>query len=147
MFGCFKRRSRREIFRFFDGTRERSVDPIKILRAISSDPEFLPEKHFELAQEGDGEAQGITIAAARRIFGLDEFTDTNGKITGTTDGEALGILSDFAEYVSTLKKSTNGPRTLPSATESAPSAASTTNAPSGSGSISSAPRPVAPLVS
>lgn len=147
LFGWLRRRPKREIFRFFDGTHERSADPIKVLRSIAADHEFNPESHFDLAQAGDLEAQAVTIAAARRIFALAEFSDVDGRAAGTTDGEALGILSDFAEYVATLKKSTNGPPTLLSATESAPSAASTTNAPSGSGSTLDEPRPAAPLAS
>lgn len=134
----------RDIFRYWDGTRERGADPIKILRALIGDEKFNAEVHPDLALAGDIEAMAVTMDATRKVFGLSEYSDADGRDSGLTDGETLELLNRFGEYMESLKKSTSGPLTLPAATAPSVSEASTTKPASDSGSTWEEPKPAEP---
>lgn len=119
-----KRRERgREIFRFWDGARERGADPISVMRAIALDEVFVPEVHLDpLLLEGipnrdAAEASQIAVEAARRIFGVQAWSDDQ---PGLTEQETLQLWLNFAEYLDGLKKNSSPNQTGPEVTETAP---------------------------
>ena len=121
------REQSRAIFRFWDGKRTRSVDPMKVWCLLLDDPAYLMDKHNVLIDAGDLEAQGIAIAAVRRAFGVTAYEQGKGGLTHT---ETLSLLLAFFLYLEELKKSTDPTPISPPPTASASSAVqSITNAP------------------
>jgi hypothetical protein len=146
-----KRRDRgREIFRFFDGERERGADPIRVMRLIALDEEFVPERHLDPLLEGslpdrDNEENiRISLAAARRIFGVKEWREDQ---PGLTEQETLQLWMTFATYLDALKKNGNPTPTSPVASDSPPYQEEDTSAMSDSTSTSTVSRQDEPVVS
>lgn len=140
----------RAIFRFHDGEKERSVDPLAIFRALRSLPDFDWETDAKGVERGDDDSIVRTLAAIRQTFGVKPF-DAD-KLTGLTDGETLNLLSEFVWYLESLKKNGSGPQTSPEPTDSMPplgstESDSTTKPASGSGSTSNEPNSAAPEAS
>jgi broad specificity phosphatase PhoE len=144
MFG-WKKKPNRNIYRFWDGTRERGIDPVRALREMYADKEFVPEKHYDAAVEGDLEATAVTLRMVHRVFGLQPYRETDSSEVGLTDQESLEVLFGLAEYLETLKKNGNGQQTLPDVTEPPPLGASTTRGKLDSGSTSTEPKHAEPL--
>lgn len=107
----WRRKSKREIFEFRDGAGMlRRVDPLVVYNGLFTDEELRPEDHFAMLEpdapeELQRKAQPVVARAARRLFGLASFSDDQE--TGVTDGEAIGTLISFVEWMSGQKKSTN----------------------------------------
>lgn len=118
----FRRKPQSKVFRYFDGIRERGIDPIVVMRNLSSHPVFNFQVHPELSNlapaEGAtpaevkqtmqiaAEATKVCVEAAREVFGLkpyDSVTDS-----GLTEGQALEVLDAFCEWFESLKKATAG---------------------------------------
>lgn len=108
------RQGRRDIFRFWDGERDRGADPLSIYRAMLAHPEFVASKHYDLAIKGDLPAIDITVRAVRELFGVRAWTDSHA---GLTEGECLTLLRNFFAYLNALKKNGSPPPTLPGSTE------------------------------
>ena len=124
--GLCRRRDRREIFAYHDGVRRRYADPIVVWRAIESDPEFDPTRHFGEMDRGDGEAFQVATRMVRRVFDLPAFDTATGR--GLTEFQVTKLLWDFIAYTEAVKKNIGPPPTAPSPTEPA---ASPTTAPEG----------------
>ena len=58
-------RSNRGLFRFHDGARLRSVDPIEVLIALEVHPQFRFDLHPLRAANGESEAFGVIADAVR----------------------------------------------------------------------------------
>ena len=118
----FQRRRQREareanIFRFWDGTRERGIDPIRVLREFACHPTFKIEEHSQATLDGDYEATRILLDAVRGTFGLEPWhEDANGTQHGLTDTEVLELYYRLSEWFADLKKNGSGPQTLPLST-------------------------------
>jgi hypothetical protein len=127
----------RGLFRFSDGVRVRSIDPIEALMGFEKQPQFLHDKHPRKAQDGDLESLKIVAEAVRLAFGIPEFTEV-GK-PGLTVRECFELYCVFSRYLSSLKKSTNSTPTSQqdSAQTSNRSDVSTTSDMSASGSTES----------
>ena len=126
-------RRRRLIFRFNDGTRVRSIDPIEAAMALHDHTRYLPQ-HLAGATEGDREAQQIAAAAACDVFGVRPLSEDGG--SGLTVSERIELLMAFDLYLLALKKNTAPPPTRRSSTASTPqpSPEPTTSSTSASGS-------------
>lgn len=96
-------RRRRNIFRFNDGRRVRSVDPIVASIALHEHETFLP-RHLGEAVDGDPEAMKIVAGAACEVFGVTPLA-ASGK-SGLTVAELLELMLAFDGYMWSLKKST-----------------------------------------
>lgn len=110
------RQPARGIFRFWDGQRDRSEDPLEILRAVNNDSEFNPEVDPELmnAADGDEEAMLRALRCVRRAFKVKEFSQG-----GLLESETLDLLAQLYEFLASLKKSTSDfPTSSPLTTES-----------------------------
>lgn len=128
---------RRKIFRFNDGRRVRSIDPIEAAIGLSEHKTYLPE-HLEDARFGDVEALGQVATAACDVFGVQPLS-VNGK-TGLTVAERLELMLAFDLYLLALKKNTARSLTPASSTESTSTDSSepTTSDTSDSGATESA---------
>lgn len=144
------REREQEIFRFWDGSRERGVDPLVVLRDLNAHPQFKPEFHPSLILNGDPasgavkEATEITLDAVNFAFGVEPWREADGAAKGLTVTKRLELLLTFSEYLDALKKNISGTPTSPAAMESPVLDASTTNAESDCGSISIEPKPAEP---
>lgn len=104
--------SRRNLFRYFDGTRERVGDPLEICRKMlyESGVEFDADLALSTSKLADAEmrilAMGRLSGAIRDAFGIAPIgLDDNGQVTGMTDTELFDhVLAPFIEYVDGLKK-------------------------------------------
>ena len=150
MFNWIRRRRhkrRRELFKYFDGKRQRSIDPMRAYRALMGDPEFDWETHpvemdnldseDEFARKMASDASDATLKAIRDVFDVREWDDRTE--TGLTEADTVAILIDFVAYLDAVKKNISGSLTSPQPTESQQSAAPTTKHNSDSTSTFPAP--------
>lgn len=135
-------RKERGIFRFWDGRRWRTADPIPTWRALADDPEFLAETHLTLVDGGDLESVGIVGRAVRRAFGVPEFNQG-----GLTERQCVDLLESYYSFIDSLKKKQDTLSTSPSPTVPPSSAESTTPPAADCFSTSSEPKPDSPLAS
>jgi hypothetical protein len=94
-------RRRRNIFRFNDGRRVRSADPIAVAIALHEHKEYLPH-HLGEATDGNPEAMMIVARAACDVLGVHPLA-ANGK-SGLTAAELLELMQAFDGYLFALKK-------------------------------------------
>lgn len=124
MFNWLKRRihnRNRAIFSFWDGSKNRAVDPLSAWRALRSHKEFDPERDIEGIRQDDEESLNHTLAAVRESFGVKAFADG-----GLTEAETLALLAQFMAYIGQVKKNISPPQISPPSTEAGSSEASTT---------------------
>jgi hypothetical protein len=112
----------RAIFRFWDGQRIRRIDPLLAYRRLDTHPEFDWSTHPEMIDGDDerlsSEATEITARAVCEVFGVRPFDGSRG----LTEQECIGLLIQFVQYLTALKKNGNtSPTSVPS-TESQPPA-------------------------
>jgi hypothetical protein len=114
----------RGMYGFNDGINERWVDPIQVMMAFESHPEYRPDIHGRLAMQ--------------KAFGVVDYTGP--KLPGLTVNEMLKLWLAFYEWVDFQKKSMQFEQTYAEYTErtSKQSEQETTNSMSGSGSIGKA---------
>ena len=125
---------RRFIFRYYDGLRVQSADPIELATDLAAHKTYLHE-HIGQAVAGDAEALAIVGDAACDVFGVEPLSE-DGK-RGLTVAERLQLVMAFDLYMAALKKNT---AVLPipqssTASTSESSKGSTTSDMSASGSI------------
>lgn len=129
---------RRKIFRFNDGRKIRSADPIEVSIALAEHAKFLPE-HLEDARWGDVESLEIVATTACDVFGVQPLS-ADGK-SGLTVGERLELLLAFDLYLMALKKNIGRSPTPRSSTESISPGSSGKTTSDTSGSGQTAPEP------
>jgi len=101
LIGQYLWRRRRNIFRFNDGRRVRSADPIAVAIALHEHKHFLP-RHLGEAVGGDHEAMMIVARTACDVFGISLLADGKDGLTAT---ESLELMLAFDAYLWSLKKS------------------------------------------
>ena len=135
------REKSRAIFRYWDGKKERAIDPIIVFNRLDDDPVFVLERHPRLIESKDEklsrEAIDITAAAVCRFFQVADYSEKFRE--GLTITERIDLLTDFLLYADSLKKNSASPPILSPPTESASSDPSTTNVESASGEMPTAP--------
>lgn len=134
----------RRIFRYWDGSKERAIDPLEAWAAVQADPEFSLAKHPDLIDAGVADAIAITVRAARRIFDVPAWSESS---KGLTAGECLALMIGFWNYVADLKKNTSLPLTSPQPTESESSGESITKPAADSSGTPTGPSIDSPLAS
>jgi hypothetical protein len=123
----FSRRDSRYLFRYWDGAKQRALDPVAAYRKIWSFPECDLIEDSKVAMNppsSDGKpvypigevyaAEDRLRTMAREIFGVQEWTE---KQPGLTVDETDELLNRFMAYCADLKKKRN-----PLPISSAPSA-------------------------
>jgi hypothetical protein len=131
----FRKRDERAIFRYFDGVKERAIDPIFALRALDAHQKFHFDEHAKQLLAGDFETTKIAVDAIREIFGVQPWSENS---LGLTEGETLALLWKFVAYNDDIKKNISPPLTSPPPTGQNRSEPSTARPAMASGSISSA---------
>jgi hypothetical protein len=105
MFAFFKRlisRRKRNLFKFWDGSRMRSDDPLAIQMRIETHPTCRWDVHPVAAERGDVESYKITIQAICDVFQVQMFEPDSQ--SGLTQVELMQLLSQYSDYVYALKK-------------------------------------------
>jgi hypothetical protein len=133
-------RKRRLIFRFHDGHKIRSIDPVEVVVGLHGHSSYL-HRHLGEAANGDADAQRTVAQAACDVFGVHPFDSTSQ--TGLTVAERIELVMAFDLYMWKLKKNTGRLRTPPQSTASTSPASSEpiTNDTSDSGSTETDPQP------
>ncbi len=126
-------RRRRDVFTYWDGSKWRRGDPIRIgtkldevcptyielLRDVVHDVSKDPVGPFrDEAVKAKGTAARMLATAALKVFDLKPLTDTDG----LTDGEALGVLTEFFVFMEGVAAEAKVFTTSSSPTASSPTA-------------------------
>lgn len=130
---------RREIFKYWDGTQYRRIDPLAAYERMFRHPTAMPDRDWTLADEARLELEKLTPAdlahhkrkwaAHRRTAELARFMfdlKPLGQNDGMTDDEAVSILGSFLYYLGDLKKKRDPPPKPQPPTETVCSGTSTT---------------------
>lgn len=100
----------RALFRFWDGTGWRSIDPWRTWRAVQNCKTFSFANQLFLVDAGEDQETNACIAALCEIFGVQRFDGT----AGLTDWEILSLYLSLSDYLDALKKNTSpGPTSSP----------------------------------
>lgn len=111
----------RQIFSFFDGTRERSIDPLAVMKKMREHSvDFgatltLAESCPDPATAE--EAWTTLIGATRDVFDIEPLTDEGGQLRGLTESETIELLDRFGVFIETVKKNGSVTPTLPLSSE------------------------------
>lgn len=151
MFGFLRRRlpsfnrpDRRAIFRYWDGTRTRAIDPLIVLQRFERHPDYREDVTPKLAESGDHDAQDLCFQVLCDVFEVKLFDGDSG----LTVTELVQLQNTFGEFVEAVKKNiwslpTPSPLTDAESTSS-DSPEPTTSATSDSSSTETAPKSDAP---
>src|SRR5579871_138908 len=91
----------RQLFRFWDGERQRSADPFAALLAFDDHPEFDIAQHAPALDRGDKDAMRLAIDATRQVFQVKEWREDQ---PGLTQAETLALFWQFMAYNQAVKK-------------------------------------------
>lgn len=112
----------RRIFRYFDGTQKRGIDPLEVAIAVEK-VDLDWQATLSLVKADDRkiqlEAMEDLLKAAREVFGLKEFSidqETDESI-GVTGSEVIDILFDFMAWENALEKKVEQTATTQPSTE------------------------------
>jgi hypothetical protein len=100
--------SDRCIFSFYDGTRQRKIDPMEVQNTLNTIPDFDLDIDFKMAtselipdKEKNAALQRV-INAIRKAFWIAPYCDAPE--SGLTGGECMSVFVDFAGFIDGLKK-------------------------------------------
>lgn len=115
------RSTRREIFTYWDGERERRLDPLVAWRQLWGDTECNPQRDFGPATGASGEpydpeAMDRVLALIEKMFGSKPWDEKTDK--GLTVNERLSLLWAYLGYMTELKKKQGHSQTQSPATDS-----------------------------
>ena len=96
------RQRQRAIFWFWDGRRERCIDPMIPFRALAQHDKFDPESTPALIDLGNLEAMGLTADAVRQAFRIEALGEAGTR--GLTESECVQLLIQFLDWMSGIKK-------------------------------------------
>ncbi len=129
----------RLIFRYFDGQHIVGADPLKIHAGLLAIPDLIHDSQLAMLesdspvfQKQSSEASSRLAGQLAKVFHVQPFTEVDGKCTGLTDAEIIGLLVHFDSFLQPLKKKpvispTSAPTTAvassPDATSPTPSGA------------------------
>lgn len=114
-----RRRGRREIYEFWDGTQTRRIDPYQALIKLVGTGVIEPEMAAR-ADSGDMDAIAATVEACNEVFSVKPFDPQAGE--GLTVGERMELLGHFLDYLERIKKKRSLPPTPSQPTDSGSSA-------------------------
>ncbi|VTT97597.1 unnamed protein product [Gemmataceae bacterium] len=92
---------RRFLFTFWDGQRWRVIDPTPARRALGAACPDLARVAADLMGDDEADrriAEHQLLKAARVAFGVTEFRDDAGTLTGLTVTETLGVALGFLRW-------------------------------------------------
>ena len=94
---------KRKIFKYHNGTKLVGIDPIEVDIALET-VDIDWEAQFSLLKIGDLEAAQAIVAAARKVFQIQEYDAETDK--GLTSLEVLSTLGDFVAWRTELRNFT-----------------------------------------
>lgn len=98
-----RRRQRdRLLFRFWDGTRHRAVDPFRVWRDLQGDQTVQLDAMAPMVDQGQEPETSLVVGAIARAFGVERWTEESR--VGMTDWEILNLLADLNDYLLDVKK-------------------------------------------
>lgn len=92
---------RRFLFTFWDGQRWRVIDPTPARRKLEAACPDLARVAADLMGDDEADrriAEHQLLKAARIAFGVAEFRDDDGTLTGLTETETLGVALGFLRW-------------------------------------------------
>lgn len=95
------RRNKRDIFRYFDGVRNRSIDPLLAWQMMHTHPCCNYATDFPASDDGDFEAIARVQAMAREIFDIKAYSENT---PGLTQNELNSLIASFLTFMARLKK-------------------------------------------
>lgn len=105
----------RGIFRFWDGTKERAIDPLAAYRKLLSYPGLDIQADAARAELGESDSIAILLQASREALGVEPFRQLpDGSFVGMLDEEVEAAIGRLHAYMGELKKSTSRTPTSPS---------------------------------
>lgn len=110
----------RRIFKFWDGQRWTTVDPMVAYRGITGHKDYRSVEDPQLAEAGDDEAIQRMVQCARDVFAVKPYDGATGE--GMTEGETVDLMVSFSLYLGELKKNTSPSLIGSAVTASAPTA-------------------------
>ena len=138
----FYRPKERFIYRYWDGAKEVSADPLVLYKKVMAcSHEIAIDSKVALSESKDAlKAHNSLLDNIRKIFGVKEYKDGEG---GLTEVETDDLLNDFLLYADNVKKNSSPfaissdttEDSTPTSEEKSPPTSST----SGSGSTESGP--------
>lgn len=136
----------RLIFTYFDGSRDRRVDPLPLYKRLK---DVWPELSADIRvarspSKGADDAHSRMVEKAYKVFEAERFVDLgDGKSTGLGEVEVLELLDHFLAYTGGVKKNWSLPAIsvgeTSASTDSSSTAESPTPSTSDSGSTASVP--------
>ena len=117
----------RKIYKFFDGKKNRGLDPLEAeLKLESVDIDW--EERFVSLQTGDKQALVDISEAARKVFSVEPYEiSDDGAESGLTTTEVFELLADFVEFKRNLTAFSDATPTSPPSTDSAVAQGATTS--------------------
>jgi hypothetical protein len=97
-----RRATRRDIFQYHDGARQRSIDPWAALLDLWTDPEHDINLVLAGSARGEPESQRQLEEMVRRVFDIPTFDPEAGR--GLTILELHELHARFSRYIRDLKK-------------------------------------------
>lgn len=94
----------RQIYRFFDGTKQRGVDPLATWRRFVTAPDFDAAADLQsvIDRPEDMESIARVVTAARAALKVGEYNDEDG--SGLTDTEVLQAIGGLVVFMQDLQK-------------------------------------------
>lgn len=99
-----RRRSRRGLFSYWDGTRTRWADPIRLYRELFNHPAYNLQRDADDADELVEPATTNVIKLTCEVFGVQRWDDLAGR--GLLDQEILALFPALAAHLEEQKKTT-----------------------------------------
>lgn len=104
----------RLLFKYWDGHRQRAIDPFRVYREFRSDPQIDLATIGPQVDNWEEPATGLLLSAICRVFGVKRYDDDTG--LGLTDPELLNLFGDLNDYLEDVKKKYNLGPTSPQPT-------------------------------
>ncbi len=99
------------VYRYFDGVRERAIDPMAAWIALERHPDWNQSLVFVQIQAGDLAGYEAALRVSRKFFGLVPWSEETGQ--GMTDQAALDVMFGFWTLRDRVKKNIDAPLNLP----------------------------------
>lgn len=144
--GLFGHRPSQNIFRFWDGSAYRRVDPIPTFKALEAacggdvlallvemtgGGEDIPESLRRGLKEQQERATEVVIRAARGAFGVGPYSYDGRRECGLTDTSTVRLVADFVRFMTGLAAAAGPKSTWPGAASTPAGSATRSSAASG----------------
>lgn len=107
----------RRIFRYWDGSKERYVDPMVVLDRLLKIEADFDSLAVKAEHEGDVKAILELMSACREALDIAPYAeDDEGNATGLLDGEVIEVFKEYQDFITDVKKNIDSKQNLPNST-------------------------------